>query len=245
MGFRFRKSFGNGPFRITVSKSGVGYSAGTKGFRVTKKAGGGTRTTASIPGTGISYVKDSGSGSRRASTSSISYDGAQITANVSEPDTRDRYCSKCYRKLESGVTICPNCGKASTGKVDPGRKPFYKRTWFAVAVLLIVLASCGRRDNAPEVEPTEATDAVSVATSAASIETEPAATRVNVSEIFANQGANALTEVTYILNIETRVFHKPGCGYADNIDPANSKETGDSRQQLVLNGYEPCGHCDP
>ena len=58
MGFRFRKSFGKGPFRVTVSKSGVGYSVGGKGFRVTKKAGGGIRTTASIPGTGISYVKD-------------------------------------------------------------------------------------------------------------------------------------------------------------------------------------------
>lgn len=58
MGFRFRKSFGSGPFRINVSKSGIGYSIGGKGFRYTKKSGGGTRTTISIPGTGISYVKD-------------------------------------------------------------------------------------------------------------------------------------------------------------------------------------------
>ena len=60
MGFRFRKSVKAGPFRINFSKSGVGYSVGGKGFRVTKKAGGGTRTTASIPGTGVSYVQDSG-----------------------------------------------------------------------------------------------------------------------------------------------------------------------------------------
>ena len=59
MGFRFRKSFGAGPFRVNLSKSGIGFSAGVKGFRVTKKAGGGTRTTASVPGTGIAYVKDS------------------------------------------------------------------------------------------------------------------------------------------------------------------------------------------
>ena len=59
MGFRFRKSINFGPFRLNFSKSGVGYSVGGKGFRVTKKAGGGHRTTASIPGTGISYVKDS------------------------------------------------------------------------------------------------------------------------------------------------------------------------------------------
>lgn len=60
MGLRFRKSYGKGPFRLNVSKSGVGYSVGAKGFRVTKKADGGTRTTASIPGTGISYVNESG-----------------------------------------------------------------------------------------------------------------------------------------------------------------------------------------
>ena len=46
---------------MTFSKSGIGGSVGVKGFRVTKKAGGGIRTTASIPGTGISYVSDFGS----------------------------------------------------------------------------------------------------------------------------------------------------------------------------------------
>lgn len=60
MGFRFRKSINAGPFRVNLSKSGVGWSVGTKGFRYTKKANGGTRTTASIPGTGVSYVKETG-----------------------------------------------------------------------------------------------------------------------------------------------------------------------------------------
>lgn len=63
MGFRFRKSVNLGPLRLNFSKSGVGYSIGGKGFRATKKAGGGYRTTISIPGTGISYVKDHGDNS--------------------------------------------------------------------------------------------------------------------------------------------------------------------------------------
>lgn len=58
MGLRVRKSVNLGPFRINLSKSGIGYSAGVKGFRVTKKANGKMYTTASIPGTGISYVSD-------------------------------------------------------------------------------------------------------------------------------------------------------------------------------------------
>lgn len=67
MGFRFRKSIKAGPLRINLSKSGVGYSVGGKGYRYTKKANGGTRTTTSIPGSGISYVKDS-SKKKRGST---------------------------------------------------------------------------------------------------------------------------------------------------------------------------------
>lgn len=65
MGLRYRKSlnFGGG-FRINLSKSGVGYSWGGKGFRVSKTSRGTTRGTASIPGTGISYVKETGKGKR-------------------------------------------------------------------------------------------------------------------------------------------------------------------------------------
>lgn len=58
MGFRFRKSIGNKFFRATISKSGISYSAGVPGMRVTKLANGKTRQTSFIPGTGISYVKD-------------------------------------------------------------------------------------------------------------------------------------------------------------------------------------------
>ncbi|MCC5909971.1 MAG: DUF4236 domain-containing protein [Clostridiaceae bacterium] len=67
MGLRFRKSFKLGKgFRVNLSKSGVGISGGTKGFRVGVGPRG-TRTTASIPGTGISYVKEQRLGSSQGS----------------------------------------------------------------------------------------------------------------------------------------------------------------------------------
>ena len=56
MGMRYRKSLKFGPLRVNLSKSGVGYSVGNKIYRVTKKANGGMRTTATLPG--ISDVKD-------------------------------------------------------------------------------------------------------------------------------------------------------------------------------------------
>lgn len=59
MGIRFRKSVNFGPLRINASKSGLGWSVGVPGARYTKMANGRTRTTASIPGTGISWVEES------------------------------------------------------------------------------------------------------------------------------------------------------------------------------------------
>ena len=59
MGLRFRKTINlGGGFRLNISKSGVGFSWGPKGFRITRTADGKTKKTFSIPGTGISYVMD-------------------------------------------------------------------------------------------------------------------------------------------------------------------------------------------
>jgi len=58
MGFRFRKSINIGPLRINLSKSGVGFSLGVKGFRVSRSAKGKMTATASLPGTGLSYVQN-------------------------------------------------------------------------------------------------------------------------------------------------------------------------------------------
>jgi hypothetical protein len=53
MGWRFRRSLKLGPIRLNFSKSGIGYSAGVRGFRVGQDAKGRTYTAASIPGTGL------------------------------------------------------------------------------------------------------------------------------------------------------------------------------------------------
>ena len=58
MGLRFRKSFSIGPLRINISKSGIGFSLGVKGFRIGRSAKGKMTATASLPGTGLSYVQN-------------------------------------------------------------------------------------------------------------------------------------------------------------------------------------------
>ena len=59
MGFRFRKSLNIGKIlRVNFSKSGIGYSIGVPGARLSRSAKGDVKTTYSIPGTGISYTPD-------------------------------------------------------------------------------------------------------------------------------------------------------------------------------------------
>ena len=77
MGFRMRKSLQIVPgVRLNFSKTGIGYSVGVKGYRVTHRADGRVQRTASLPGTGLSHVTTSGSsrstGTQRRTSGSAS-----------------------------------------------------------------------------------------------------------------------------------------------------------------------------
>jgi hypothetical protein len=57
MGWNFRKVIGLGPLRINLSKRGVGFSIGGRGFRLGRDGSGRSYTHTSLPGTGI-YRRD-------------------------------------------------------------------------------------------------------------------------------------------------------------------------------------------
>jgi hypothetical protein len=57
MGWRFRKTFGRGPFRWTLSKRGIGWSWGVPGLRYGISPSGQRYISAGIPGTGLYYIK--------------------------------------------------------------------------------------------------------------------------------------------------------------------------------------------
>ena len=57
MGWYFRRSLGFGPFRVNLSRGGVGWSFGGRGFRKGVDARGRRTTHVSIPGTGIGHRK--------------------------------------------------------------------------------------------------------------------------------------------------------------------------------------------
>lgn len=52
-------------------------------------------------------------------------------------------------------------------------------------------------------------------------------------------------ETTYILNTNTKKFHRTSCASVEDISKKNKKTVIKSREQLISDGYSPCGNCNP
>lgn len=50
---------------------------------------------------------------------------------------------------------------------------------------------------------------------------------------------------TYVLNTNTKKFHKESCNSAKSMDASNKKIYTGSRQEIIDMGYEACGVCKP
>lgn len=91
MSLRFRRSMSIGKlFKINFSKSGIGFSAGVPGFRVSVGADGKVRRTVGLPGTGISHTEVIGG---------------------KKADPAVRRCGACGHRLSKTDRYCPNCGE--------------------------------------------------------------------------------------------------------------------------------------
>lgn len=60
-----------------------------------------------------------------------------------------------------------------------------------------------------------------------------------------NPVADNPTEQTYILNTNTKKFHKPDCASAKKIEDSNKQTYSGSRNDLLAQGYAPCKNCNP
>lgn len=97
MGLRFRKTISLLPgVRLNISKSGVGVSAGVPGLRGSINTSGRVTGTASIPGTGVSYVKTKQLGSKSKSKSKDN----EKTKTAKTEDTKAKKSSS--KKLSDG-----------------------------------------------------------------------------------------------------------------------------------------------
>jgi hypothetical protein len=87
MGWRFRRSIGIGKFlRVNFSKSGIGFSFGLPGYRISIGSDKKIRRTISIPGSGL-------------------YNTEVIGTIKSEK----KVCPRCYREVVGNIDYCPDC----------------------------------------------------------------------------------------------------------------------------------------
>lgn len=222
MGFRFRKSYKLGPFRFTASKSGISSSVGVKGLRLTKTARGTVRGTVSVPGTGISY---------------------------SAEEKRSR------RKTDM-----------KTRSTARSKKPLLKRWWFWLIVVLLIGSAFGGNSRSGDAEPAplvpmessapeasipltgsaadfaDSEDPVSRSLPESSEETAEALPAV---EATADPEETAAPVYDYVLNTNTRKFHRSYCSSAADIKESNRQEFTGTREEVIAMGYEPCSRCHP
>ena len=105
MGFRYRKSIRlGGGFRINISGSGVGYSWGVPGYRITKTANGKIRQTASIPGTGLSYSTEESiyKSARKSALKEEPYTDTEVIQSTDRADYKDSDF-KAYEANQPGL----------------------------------------------------------------------------------------------------------------------------------------------
>lgn len=60
-----------------------------------------------------------------------------------------------------------------------------------------------------------------------------------------NNSSDRETKQTYIVNLNTKKFHKPNCRSVSSMSERNKKTYKGKRSSLINNGYSPCKICNP
>lgn len=239
MGFRFRKSVNLGPFRVNLSKSGIGYSVGSKGFRVTKKAAGGTRTTASIPGTGISYTKDYPQKTKKED-------------NVMAKRSKNKLSGK---SIAGGLAALCIIGAISGGGEESSPSSSSSNQGFDNVSASVSSSITDVSQNPSKSQgilddstPSTSTETADTTKKDPTTPATPVVPAVTVPENTGNQEKSETEPEpiaqTYIGNRNTKKFHWPSCSSVSDMK-AKNKVTLEGRDEAISKGYTPCGRCHP
>ncbi len=68
---------------------------------------------------------------------------------------------------------------------------------------------------------------------------------VEVIKPYAPEDASETNEYAYILNINSRLFHKPDCPSVGKMSSRNKRGFNRSREEAIELEFEPCGYCKP
>ena len=71
------------------------------------------------------------------------------------------------------------------------------------------------------------------------------ASETNKPEVSTQSSSNNIQEATYVLNTNTKKFHRSDCSSLSRMKKANKGTFTGSREELVQQGYEACKNCNP
>lgn len=260
MGFRFRKSLNLGPLRINFSKSGIGYSVGNKFARVTKKANGGVRTTSTIPGTGISHVKEYGAKQTGAAQGSSPNDsegslfkplllgaltvcllifavvGCMPHSEDPEPDNAQAVIQEPQEQVNEQA---PQTDAEAQPDETPGDIQTQLEPDPTPAPDPVV-------DPEPDPKPTPEPQPVTTPEPTPQPEPEPQPEQAEPAPTLTPEQAfrESLKQYAYVGSSESDKYHRPTCRWTSKINDGNLVHF-DSAEEAQAAGYEPCGTCNP
>lgn len=272
MGIRFRKSLKLSKHtRVNIGKNGIGYSIGTKGFRLSLGSDGKVRKTHSIPGTGISYTNTFSDISTPRPTrptpniltfvlvlsaaiiilsfilSSIFFRQGEIPPPPDHTHTTSTHDNKptLYLSSYNTVFLAPGETHFLCIEYDPG--VFQKNN--------IILHWDDPRIVSADLKYTDENIIVYTITGvsdgysnlwASSINGDSCTEKVQiiVESEFGIPPDPSTHKTTYVLNTHTKVIHTNSCIITDSISPEHKSFTS-NLYSAVIDGYSLCSRCKP
>jgi len=140
------------------------------------------------------------------------------------------------------------------------KKPFYKRLWFWI--LLVIIGLLGLSSSNDTKNTTNNVNTTSIIETSSNIqentivnnqseensidtekELEENTTKID-NEIEETVKAEEIKN-DYVVNKNTKVFHNYGCSSISKMKEKNKKEITATRDEMIKKGYKPCGICNP
>lgn len=233
MGLRFRKSIKILPgVKLNLGKKSAGVSVGTTGARYSVNSSGRKTSTVGIPGTGLSYSNSSGGG-KKSDKSSKSVLPWRLILTV----------GILIFILIGGIAACTDSDDEPTTTTTAAETTTEAEPESKTSILEAVAALSPHETTAEAAETTEkATEKLTESKNEK--KTEKAAEK-KTEKATEKKTAAPSAQKTYVLNKSTMKFHLPSCSSCSKIKAENKGSYTGSRDDLISQGYSPCGNCHP
>ena len=152
--------------------------------------------------------------------------------------------NRLFEKLVCGLLAFTTAGSHASSSQEPDSTATTTTT--AVTTTTAAETTTTTTKATTTTTTTTTTEATTTAAETTTAETTTAATEPPApaqEETPAEQPAANV--FTYVINTGSGIFHYPSCSSAKRISDANRSEYTGTRDDLIAQGYSPCGNCDP